>query len=165
VSAGLAALEDTITRKPEFFVLQCHGDILRDPQAGSVLLLDGGVLSNFGIATRQWLPRNKVSILGACLSGRPARFANDKGNVNTAAEIAGFIRGFIAAGCGALFVTNWSVRQVDLGHTTEQIIRRIRAHSGVMQLDSLLKEIVDMDNPLDLSINGRIEQSVFQLFL
>jgi hypothetical protein len=164
-AAGLDAVRATVARKPEFFVLQCHGDILRDPQAGSVLLLHGGVLSNFGIATRQWLPRNKVSILGACLSGRPARFANDKGEISPAGEIAGFIRGFIAAGCGALFVTPWSVRQRDLGLVTEQIIRTIRGQTGVIQLDSLVRQIFDAENALDPSIDGRIEQSVFQLFL
>jgi hypothetical protein len=164
-SAGADAIRSAIEAKPEFFMLQCHGEILDDPLVGSVLRLHGGVLSNFGIATRQWLPRNKLTVLGACVSGRPVRFGNNRGEISSAGEIAGFIRGFIAAGCGALLVTNWSVLQQELGSVTEHIIRRIRASTGVVQLDSLLREIVDSGSASGASIDSRIERSVFQLYL
>jgi len=135
-----------------------------------VLHLHDGVLSTFGIATRQWLPRNKLTILGACVSGRPVRYADARttGSSDTssaAVELAGFIRGFIAAGCGALLVTNWSVLQSELGTVTEQIIQRIHSSTNVLQLDSLLREVFATDHSSTTSFDAQIERSVFQLFL
>jgi hypothetical protein len=59
-------------------------------------------------------------------------------------------------------VTNWSVRQVDLGFVTEQILKRIQESTNVLPLDTLLYEIVNAEK---LSIKDRIERSVFQLYL
>ena len=126
--------------------------------------LHGGVLSNFGIATRTWLPRNKLTILGACVSGRPVPYDNATGEISPAGEIAGFIRGFIAAGCGALLVTNWRVLQRQLGFVTEQILKRLQSTSDVVQLDSLLREIL-ISGTAPRTMVERIERSVFQLYL
>jgi tetratricopeptide (TPR) repeat protein len=168
--AGAEAIHTLVRHKPEFLVLQCHGEILDNPQAGSVLHLHDGVLSTFGIATRHWLPRNKLTILGACVSGRPVSYADARrtsdGDAGSAAvEIAGFIRGFIAAGCGALLVTNWSVLQSELGTVTQQIIQRIHTSKSVLQLDSLLRDVFTMDRSSTISFDAQIERSVFQLFL
>jgi hypothetical protein len=162
--AGADAIAAAVAAKPEFFVLQCHGEILPNPVAGSVLRLHGGVLSNFGIATRTWLPRNKLTILGACVSGRPVPYDNATGEISPAGEIAGFIRGFIAAGCGALLVTNWRVLQRQLGFVTEQILKRLQSTSDVVQLDSLLREIL-ISGTAPRTMVERIERSVFQLYL
>lgn len=168
--AGAEAVRSLIRRKPEFLVLQCHGEILGDPQAGSVLHLHDGVLSTFGIATRQWLPRNKLTILGACVSGRPVPYADARSSgsndtASAAVEIAGFIRGFIAAGCGALLVTNWKVLQSELGAVTERIIQRIHTSTSVLQLDSLLREVFATERSSTTPFDAQIERSVFQLFL
>jgi hypothetical protein len=176
--AGIEAVREVIARKPEFLVLQCHGSTLGHPQAGSVLMLHGGVLSNFGIASRQWLPRNKLTILGACVSGRPVRYgdvpADKSGNpagdkpddaVRPADEIAGFIRGFVAAGCGALLVTNWSVLQSELGDVTEKIVRRIGESKEVLHLDALLSEVFRSGGEAKTSFRRLVERSVFQVFL
>ena len=163
--AGAEAVASAVDAKPEFFVLQCHGSILGNPLAGSVLELHGGVLSNFGIATRVWLPRNKLTILGACLSGRPVPFGSANDAISPAGEIAGFIRGFIAAGCGALLVTNWSVRQSDLGFVTEQILRRLQQSPSVVHLDSLVRDILVSNAADGATLKDRIERSVFQLYL
>jgi tetratricopeptide (TPR) repeat protein len=88
--------------KPEFFVYAGHGNFNPDfMQLGPYLELDDTVLTQYDIALRLRLPRNKLAVLGACLAGQGAK--TDSG------EVSGFLRSLIATGAGAIGMPLWSV--------------------------------------------------------
>lgn len=97
---GVAAITET---RPEFFVYAGHGRYYRSfGQLGPSLELAGDdLLTQYDVALRLRLPRNKLSIVGACLAGQ--------GEQTGGGDVVGFLRTFIAAGAGAVCIPLWSV--------------------------------------------------------
>jgi CHAT domain len=101
---GLAALAEV---KPEFFVYAGHGQYSPSyGELGPFLQMRSstgeiGRLTAYDVALRLRLPRNRLTILGACLAGQGAQTG--------VGEVAGFLRSFIAAGAGAIAVPLWKV--------------------------------------------------------
>lgn len=115
---GLAALT---AEEPEFFLFSGHGiydTFLRE--LGPALHVDGDVITQFDVATRVRLPRNKMTILAACVTGQGAA-------IEGGGEVAGFLRAFIAAGCGALGLTLWPVLDTEIVKAVRCLLRRSRA--------------------------------------
>lgn len=100
--ASWAALDTMSNKQPEFFLYAGHG--LYGPQfgiLGPALVLEGDLMTQYDVALRLRLPHNKLTILGACVSGQ--------GGYIGGGEVSGFLRAFMAAGAGALGVTLWRV--------------------------------------------------------
>ncbi len=93
---GLAKLAEA---KPEFFLYVGHGNLSPGyEELGPFLQMragDGGTerLTSYDIALRVRLPRNRLTILGACLAGQGAQTAGG--------DVVGFLRGFMAAAIGS----------------------------------------------------------------
>ncbi len=114
--AGLAAVSAV---KPEFFVYAGHGRY--NPtfgQLGPSLELRGSFLTQYDVALRLRLPRNKLTILGACLAGQAAQTGGG--------DVVGFLRSLIAAGAGAIGLPLWSVTDVAMVRTVRALLRSSR---------------------------------------
>ena len=113
--ADRQGLDAIIKEKPEFFVYAGHGLYTKALESvGPVLELEGDCLTQFDIAMSVQLPRNKLTLLGACVSGQGANLGGG--------EIAGFIRAFIASGCGALGITLWPVLDNRISNTIRYLL-------------------------------------------
>jgi CHAT domain-containing protein len=122
--AGLAAISDV---QPEFLVYAGHGNVIAQvPELGPYLQLPtaggsgpGGtaraeIITQFDIALRLRLPRNKLTVLGACLAGRSAQ--------TEGGDVGGFLRALMAAGAGAISVPLWSVRDAAMVETVNHLL-------------------------------------------
>jgi hypothetical protein len=116
--AGLAALAAV---EPEFFVYAGHGRYVPGyGELGPFLRMgEGGRLTAYDIALRLRLPRNRLTILGACLAGQGAQTG--------AGDVAGFLRSFIAAGAGAIAVPLWNVDDTAMATTAGFLLAQSRA--------------------------------------
>jgi hypothetical protein len=115
--AGVEAVRET---KPEFFVYAGHGSY--NPgfeQLGPHLELAGDLLTQYDVALRLRLPRNKLTVLGACLAGQGAQ--TDGG------DVVGFLRSLIAAGAGAIGTPLWAVADEAIARTVRGLLRSSRA--------------------------------------
>lgn len=112
---GLAALSET---RPEFFVYAGHGQYHSSHgELGPYLRLSEDILTSYDVALRLRLPRNKLSIIGACLAGQGAQSGGD---------VSGFLRAFIAAGAGAIGLPLWSVQDPAMVATTRSLLAASR---------------------------------------
>lgn len=116
--ANRCGLQHLIEKQPEFFVYGSHGNYHESFNTlGAYLELEKDILTQFDIATMR-LPRNKLTFLSACLSGRGVDL--DGG------EVSGFLKAFMAAGCGALGVTLWSVSDIKIALCIQHLLKNIR---------------------------------------
>ncbi len=130
--ADWSGLQRLVDKKPEFFVYAGHGiahpllgvlserpgqNIQTSTASGAALKLDGDILTQFDVAMRLRLPRNRLTILGACVSGA--------GAASVGGEVAGFIRAFIAAGGGAIATTLWSVLDDEIVHVAGRVLGKV----------------------------------------
>ncbi|MFJ9056861.1 CHAT domain-containing protein [Streptomyces sp. NPDC102409] len=116
---GLAAL---VSVEPEFFVYAGHGTYVeRDGGSGDPLLYLGTAdrLTQYDLALRVALPRNKLTVLGACLAGQGMR--SDGG------DVLGFMRSLIISGAGAIGVPLWSVGDRAMVSTVSTLLSESRA--------------------------------------
>lgn len=121
--ASRATLGRLTAPRPEVFVYTGHGLWDRRLDAlGPALALEGDVLTQFDIAASLRLARNKLTVLGACVTGQGADAPGG--------EVSGFLRAFIAAGSGALVVTLWSVLDAEMVNVAGSLLRRVRASIG-----------------------------------
>lgn len=121
---GLAELAST---RPEFFVYAGHGTYLPEyGELGPYLQIkgDGGAdrLTSYDVALRLRLPRNRLTVLGACVAGQGAHTAGG--------DVAGFLRAFIAAGAGAIALPLWQVRDAAVVDTAGRLLRASRRAVG-----------------------------------
>jgi hypothetical protein len=119
--AGLKAIADS---KPEFFVYAGHGNY-NDAyeQYGPYLLLsENDFLTQYDVAMRLRLPRNKLTILGACLAGQGAQTGGG--------DIGGFLRALIATGAGAIAVPLWSALDSSIVDATRCLLRASRTEAA-----------------------------------
>jgi tetratricopeptide (TPR) repeat protein len=114
---GLRAIADD---KPEFFVYSGHGNFNEayDQYGPYLVLPDGEFLTQYDVAMRLRLPRNKLTILGACLAGQGAQTGGG--------DIGGFLRALMATGAGAIAVPLWSVKDRRLADTARNLLRASR---------------------------------------
>jgi len=135
---GLAKLAEA---KPEFFLYVGHGNLSPGyEELGPFLQMrasDGGIerLTSFDVALRVRLPRNRLTILGACLAGQGAQTAGG--------DVVGFLRGFTAAGAGAIAVPQWQVLNSAMADTAGHLLaasRQAARSSGVFDVVQTLHE-------------------------
>ncbi|GAA2731358.1 CHAT domain-containing protein [Actinocorallia aurantiaca] len=105
--------------KPEFFVYAGHGTYDRSyGQTGPSLEFGGDRLTQYDLALRLRLPRNKLTVLGACLAGQ--------GEQTGGGDVVGFLRSLTASGAGAVGVPLWSVRDQAIADTVRVLLRASR---------------------------------------
>ncbi|MEW2519038.1 CHAT domain-containing protein [Actinacidiphila alni] len=116
--SGVAALVEC---KPEFFVYAGHGTYVETGEATGPLLNLGeeDVLTQFDLALHLSLPRNKLTVLGACLAGQGMR--SDGG------DVLGFMRSLMVSGAGAIGVPLWKVLDTTMVATVRALLRGSRA--------------------------------------
>jgi hypothetical protein len=110
--------------KPEFFVYAGHGRFVDTSEDyGPLLHLgDGDWVTQFDLALRLGLPRNKVAILGACLAGQGMR--------SEGGDVLGFMRSLIISGAGAIGVPLWKVLDSAMVATVRSVLRQSREAVG-----------------------------------
>jgi hypothetical protein len=124
-AADWSGLTTITASKPEFFVYAGHGAYLLEyGELGPYLEIfhSAGrpdLLTPFDVALRVRLPRNRLTVLGACVAGQGAQTASG--------DVAGFLRAFIAAGAGAIALPLWSVRDIAVARTAGHLLRASRA--------------------------------------
>jgi hypothetical protein len=118
---GVAAL---VACKPEFFVYAGHGTYVDAPEASGPLLNLGAedVLTQFDLALHLSLPRNKLTVLGACLAGQGMR--SDGG------DVLGFMRSLMVSGAGAIGVPLWNVQDPAMVRTVRTLLQQSRTALG-----------------------------------
>lgn len=117
------ALGPLMAPRPEVFVYTGHG-VYNEGFAdlGPALKLDGDLLTQHDIAMTLRMPRNKLTLLGACVTGQGVSIGGG--------EVAGFVRAFMAAGCGALGVTLWPVADDEMVRVAGRLLRAVRRSHG-----------------------------------
>jgi hypothetical protein len=134
---GLAKLAEA---RPEFFLYAGHGNLSPGyEELGPFLQMrtrDGGTerLTSYDVALRVRLPRNRLTILGACLAGQGAQTAGG--------DVVGFLRGFMAAGAGTIAVPYWQVLDSAMADTAGHLLaesRRAAQSSGVFDVVQILQ--------------------------
>lgn len=109
---GLATLAAC---KPEFFIYAGHGTWSPSyGELGPYLQILGADcrpdrLTPYDVALRLRLPRNRLTVLGACLAGQ--------GATTGGGDVVGFLRSFIAAGSGAVTLPLWQVLDSAMAET------------------------------------------------
>ncbi|MFF7213737.1 CHAT domain-containing protein [Streptomyces sp. NPDC008238] len=158
---GLGALAAV---EPEFFVYAGHGTYLDGPEASGPLLHlgDQDVLTQFDLALRVNLPRNKLSVLGACVAGQGMR--SDGG------DVLGFMRSLIISGAGAVCLPLWYVLDIAMVETVRALLRKSRRALG--DADSAPFDVVQAlhEHYLDVlddypNLAGRIQHTPLALYL
>ncbi|MFJ4844508.1 CHAT domain-containing protein [Streptomyces sp. NPDC088733] len=158
---GLGTL---VAREPEFFVYAGHGTYLDGPEAAGPLLHLGGqdVLTQFDLALHLSLPRNKLTVLGACVAGQGMR--SDGG------DVLGFMRSLVISGAGAVCLPLWYVLDTAMVGTVRALLAGSRqvlgdADAAPFDVVQALHEhylSVALDYP-DLA--GRIQHMPLALYL
>ncbi|HST84669.1 MAG TPA: CHAT domain-containing protein [Kineosporiaceae bacterium] len=125
---GWQGLQELAARRPEFFVYAAHGERNENfPDFGPALQLPTGdpaqpdYLTSFDAALRLQLPRNRLSLIGACLAGRGAMLGGG--------EVGGFLRALMAAGAGAIGLPLWSVEDDEIVAASHHLLRRSRQNA------------------------------------
>ena len=126
--ADWAGLRAVTACRPEFFVYAGHGSYVEGfGELGPYLQLraaDGGHerLTPYDVALRLRLPRNVMTIIGACLAGQGASTAGG--------DVSGFLRSFMAAGAGSIGLPLWPVDDEYMANTSRYLLRASRPPEG-----------------------------------
>ncbi len=108
-------------------------------------------LTQYDIAATVALPRNKLCVVAACVSGA--------GIDATGGDVSGFLRAFVAAGAGALALTLWKVYDTEMGLSVGALLRSLLdARGQTIDLPETLHRIararVDALEDLDAKIEA-----------
>lgn len=154
---GLANL---IAEEPEIFVFSGHGLL----HAGDLALqLEDGVLSHYAIPSQMRLPRNKLTLLAACVTGQGA---NQGGG-----EVSGFLRAFMAAGAGVLGVSLWSVLSHRMAESIHALLdaaapgEALRTFNAVKALHAHYRAKIVGGEGLKLDVEDCLEACPLVLYL
>jgi CHAT domain-containing protein len=115
------AFQALCATQPEFLVYSGHGHYGEKRQDLPVLLelrtadSKDDCLSELDIAAKVQLRRNKLTVISACVAGL--------GVSRHEGEVAGFVRGFMAAGCGLLGLALWPVLVKEIEKSTNALLR------------------------------------------
>ncbi|MGV9559462.1 CHAT domain-containing protein [Streptomyces sp. NPDC003522] len=163
-AADWDGLEQLVAVKPEFFVYAGHGLYLDEPEASGPLihLGDTDMLSQFDLALRVSLPRNKLTVLGACLAGQGMR--SDGG------DVLGFMRSLIISGAGAIGVPLWSVDNSAMVSTVGALLRGSRealgsSSTGVFDVVQVLHDHYRESMETFTSVEARVDRLPLALYL
>ncbi|MFE3519017.1 CHAT domain-containing protein [Streptomyces sp. NPDC059166] len=159
---GLAEL---VATEPEFFVYAGHGTYVEwSGGSGDPLLYLGTTdrLTQYDVALRVTLPRNKLTVLGACLAGQGMR--SDGG------DVLGFMRSLIISGAGAIGVPLWSVADGAMVSTVSTLLRASRetldsSGTGVFDVVLTLHEHYRRAVDTYTQLGTRIDQMPLALYL
>ncbi|GAA0937247.1 CHAT domain-containing protein [Actinocorallia libanotica] len=156
--AGIAALSET---RPEFFVYAGHGEYQSSyGELGPFLRLPEDILTSYDVALRLRLPRNKLSVIGACLAGQGAQRGGD---------VSGFLRAFIAAGAGAIGLPLWSVQDPAMVATTRSLLAASRAAlaepGSAFDVVQALHRIYRREARASSDFTGLVEKLTLSLYL
>ena len=119
--ADWSGLHAVTACRPEFFVYAGHGNYVQGfGELGPYLQLrtaDGQPerLTSYDVALRLRLPRNVLTIIGACLAGQGASTAGG--------DVSGFLRSFMAAGAGSVGLPLWPVDDQYMADTSRYLLR------------------------------------------
>ncbi|MFJ8995100.1 CHAT domain-containing protein [Streptomyces sp. NPDC102279] len=163
-TADWDGLEQLVAAKPEFFVYAGHGVYVEEPEVSGPLIYLGetDMLSQFDLALRVSLPRNKLTVLGACLAGQGMR--SDGG------DVLGFMRSLIISGAGAIGVPLWSVRNSAMVATVSALLRESRAvlgssSTGVFDVVQTLHDHYRESIETYTSVEARVDRLPIALYL
>lgn len=163
-TADWDGLEQLVAVKPEFFVYAGHGVYVDEPEVSGPLIHLGvtDMLSQFDLALRVSLPRNKLTVLGACLAGQGMR--SDGG------DVLGFMRSLIISGAGAIGVPLWSVRNSAMVATVSTLLRESRAalgpsSNGVFDVVQTLHDHYRESIETYTSVEARVDRLPIALYL
>jgi len=126
--ANWAGLRAVTACRPEFFVYAGHGNYVEGfGEFGPYLQLRGPDrvlerLTSYDVALRVRLPRNILTLIGACLAGQGAS--------TPGGDVAGFVRAFMAAGAGAIGLPLWPVDDEDIALASRSLLRASRPPGG-----------------------------------
>jgi tetratricopeptide (TPR) repeat protein len=131
-SSGPEAIDQLVEQlaevRPELFLYASHGQLDAEHERfGPMLKLGDTQLTQFDVARKVRLPRNKIAVLAACVTGRGASAAGG--------EVAGFLRALMAAGAGAIGLTLWSVIDHEIVQVVGGLLRRIADAKGKEPFD------------------------------
>jgi hypothetical protein len=121
VLSGWEGLRELADRKPEFLVYAGHGH--RAGAEEPTLAFTGSdrrptVLTTYDVAMRIRLPRNRMTVIGACLAGQGAPLGGG--------DVGGFLRAFMAAGAGVMGIPLWSILDDRTVSTVSTLLRASR---------------------------------------
>ncbi|MBQ0983573.1 CHAT domain-containing protein [Streptomyces sp. F63] len=157
-------LERLVAMRPEFFVYAGHGLYVDEPEVSGPLIYLGrtDMLSQFDLALRVSLPRNKLTVLGACLAGQGMR--SDGG------DVLGFMRSLITSGAGAIGVPLWSVQDSAMVSTVGALLRGSRAalgssSTGVFDVVQALHDHYREGMETFTSLEARVDRLPLALYL
>ncbi|GAA1543918.1 hypothetical protein GCM10009730_61230 [Streptomyces albidochromogenes] len=163
-TADWDGLEQLVALKPEFFVYAGHGLYVDEPDVSGPLIYLGktDMLSQFDLALRVSLPRNKLTVLGACLAGQGMR--SDGG------DVLGFMRSLIISGAGAIGVPLWSVHNSAMVSTVRALLRGSRAalgssSTGVFDVVQALHDHYRESIETFTSVEARVDRLPIALYL
>ncbi|MEU6672903.1 CHAT domain-containing protein [Streptomyces sp. NPDC046925] len=163
-AADWDGLEQLVAVKPEFFLYAGHGVYVNEPEVSGPLihLGESDMLSQFDIALRVSLPRNKLTVLGACLAGQ--------GMGSDGGDVLGFMRSLIISGAGAIGVPLWSVRDTALAATVSALLRESRAalgssSTGVFDVVQALHDHYRESMETYTSVEARVDRLPIALYL
>ncbi|MFF7323153.1 CHAT domain-containing protein [[Kitasatospora] papulosa] len=163
--ADWEGLAELVSVEPEFFVYAGHGTYVeRDGGSGDPLLYLGSAdrLTQYDLALRVALPRNKLTVLGACLAGQGMR--------SEGGDVLGFMRSLIISGAGAIGVPLWSVSDGAMVSTVSALLRESRAAldgsaTGVFDVVQTLHDHYRRAVGTYTQLAGRIDEMPLALYL
>ncbi|MEU9187759.1 CHAT domain-containing protein [Streptomyces sp. NPDC048484] len=157
-------LQQLVAVKPEFFVYAGHGVYVDEAGVSGPLIHLGNtdMLSQFDLALRVSLPRNKLTVLGACLAGQG--IGSDGG------DVLGFMRSLIISGAGAIGVPLWSVLDSAMAATVSALLRESRAalgssSTGVFDVVQTLHDHYRESIETFTSVEARVDRLPIALYL
>ena len=160
IGEGLSVLERLTEIRPEFYLHSGHGKFDHErADLGPVLEFGNLRFTQFDVARRIHLPRNKLTLLAACVTGQGAEAAGG--------EVGGFLRAFMAAGSGAIGVTLWKVLDSEIAGTVRSLLHRVSESKGQRVFDVVaeLRAIYAKACDAYASAEARIEACPLALYL
>ena len=138
------ALQALCAVQPEFFVYSGHGDHSEERKDLPVLLqvetadFEHDYVSELDIAAKVQLRHNKLTVIAACVAGL--------GVSRREGEVAGFIRSFMAAGCGLLGLSLWPVLATEIEQTTRALL--VKALDEMTNREAINREAINFPGEL-----------------
>lgn len=158
-----ASFRSIAERQPDFFVIATHGAYHPRLRAvGPALTFHKSDLRvfQFDIARHVKLPGNKLTVLAACVTGQGADLAGG--------EVHGFVRAFMAAGCGALGVTLWSVDDEFVSNTVRHLLNESRRAARMgrdFDVAMALHEYYGQNVQMESDLNKRVDRCPLAIYL
>ncbi|MBC7771815.1 MAG: CHAT domain-containing protein [Pyrinomonadaceae bacterium] len=148
-------------RQPEFFVWITHG--IPGEKIGALQfrpnpdVLKEEVIYPLDLLDRQFLPRNKLTVLTACM-GAQWESGGDE------AEISGFIRGFRGAGAAVILAAQWQIGVKQAGDWLAKLATRMKPGASWNASDAAHEISLEVASS-ETSVAARLASCVFCPFI